>query len=136
MNCSMIISAHYIWEKTVFVKKLDQCSEFTANDGCRIREVLHPKNDPLELPYSLAVARVEAGKRTYKHRLRETEVYYILAGSGRMHIDEGSREVTADDAILIPPGTVQWIENTGTDELRFIALVNPPWSEAGDQRLE
>jgi len=131
----MIISAHYIWEQTVFVKKLAQCSEFTANDGCRIREILHPKNDPLQLPYSLAVARVEAGKQTYRHRLRETEVYYILAGSGRMHIDEESQEVAAGDAIPIPPGTVQWIENIGTGELCFIALVNPPWSEEGDERL-
>ncbi len=120
----------------MFVKKLADCDEFTANDGCRIREVLHPKNDPLELPYSLAVARVEPGGRTYRHRLRQTEVYYLLSGSGIMHIDDQSRAVGAEDAVLIPPGTVQWIENSGGEELRFIAIVNPPWSEQGDERLE
>lgn len=132
----MMPAAHYIGEPGVFVKKLGDCDEFTANDGCRIREVLHPKNDSLDLPYSLAAARVEPGKHTYRHRLRETEVYYILAGTGRMHIDDEVREVTRDEAVFIPPGTVQWIENTGEEELRFIALVNPPWSEEGDERLE
>jgi len=120
----------------MFVKNLEACNEFIANDGCRIREVLHPKNDPLELPYSLAVARVESGKRTYRHRLLETEVYYILSGTGVMHIDAESREVAANEAVVIPPGTVQWIENSGDEELCFIALVNPPWSEEGDERLE
>ncbi|MEX2525767.1 MAG: cupin domain-containing protein, partial [Gammaproteobacteria bacterium] len=117
----------------MFVKKLDDCNEFIANDGCRIREVLHRKNDPVDLPYSLAVARVEPGKQTYRHRLRETEVYYILSGTGVMHIDEESRDVSADEAVVIPPGTVQWIENNGSRELSFIALVNPPWSEEGDE---
>ncbi len=120
----------------MFVKKLKDCNEFVANDGCRIREVLHPKNDPLQLPYSLAVARVEPGKQTYRHRLRETEIYYILSGTGHMHIDEESRKVAADEAVVIPSGAVQWIENIGAEELRFIAIVNPPWSEEGDERLE
>lgn len=120
----------------MFVKKLEACKEFIANDGCHIREVLHRKNDPLDLPYSLAVARVEAGRQTYRHRLRGTEVYYILSGRGTMHIDEESREVAANEAVVIPPGAVQWIENSGDEELCFIALVNPPWSEEGDERLE
>ena len=52
-----------------------------------------------------------------------------------MHIDDEQREVSAGDAILIPPLAVQWIENLGTETLRFIAVVAPPWSAAGDARL-
>ena len=116
----------------MFVKNLNACHEFTANDGCLVRELLHPKNDPVDLGYSLAVARVHAGKRTWQHKLVQTEVYYILSGQGRMHIGNETREVSIGDVILIPPGAVQWIENTGNSELKFLAIVSPPWREQDD----
>jgi mannose-6-phosphate isomerase-like protein (cupin superfamily) len=118
----------------VFIKNHKDCAEFTANDGCRLRELLHPKNDPVVLPYSIAVARVETGKQTYKHKLSQTEVYYILSGTGVMYLDDHTQYVKPGDVILIPADSVQWLENTGTTELHFIAIVNPPWTEEGDQR--
>jgi mannose-6-phosphate isomerase-like protein (cupin superfamily) len=127
---------HYIEEGAVFVKNPEDCKEFTAVDGCHIRELLHPGNDAVELPYSIALARVEPGRQTYRHRLDRAEVYYLLAGSGRMHIDEQARAVTQGEAVYIPAGAVQWLENTGVEELRFLAIVNPPWSKEGDERLE
>ena len=117
----------------MLVKNLNACKEFTANDSCLIREVLHPKNDPVELAFSLAVARVQVGQRTCRHRLAQTEVYYILAGQGRMHINNETREIGVDDVIVIPPQAVQWIENCGGQELQFIAIVSPPWREKDDQ---
>ena len=120
----------------MFIKNLNDCEEFTANDGCRLRELLHPKNDPVTLPYSIAVARVEPGKQTYKHKLTQTEVYYILSGTGCMHVNEETKNVNQSDAVLISANSVQWLENTGTTELQFIAIVNPPWTEKGDVRLD
>jgi len=120
----------------VFIKNLSDCKEFTANDGCRLRELLHPKNDPVDLPYSIAIARIEPGKQTYNHKLAQTEVYYILSGTGRIHVDEETENVKPGDVILIPPGSIQWLENSGTTELQFIAIVNPPWTEKGDVRLD
>jgi mannose-6-phosphate isomerase-like protein (cupin superfamily) len=117
----------------MFVKNLNACNEFTANDGCLIRELLHPKNEPVDLAWSLAVARVLTGKRTLQHKLVQTEVYYILAGQGRMHINNETREVSTGDVILIPPEAVQWIDNTGDGELKFIAIVSPPWRAQDDQ---
>ena len=119
----------------MFVKNIDDCVEFTANDGCRIKEWLHPKNDVVDLPYSVAMATVEVGEQSYKHTLEQTEVYLISAGQGLMYIDDEEREVKNGDAIYIEPKRVQWIENTGDIPLQFIALVNPPWSEEGDKRL-
>lgn len=117
----------------MFVKNLNHCPEFTANDGCLVREALHPKNDPVELGCSLAAARVPAGACTRPHTLAQTEVYLILAGEGRMHIDNEVRAVGAQDVILIPPRSVQWIENTADGELRFLAIVSPPWRQEDDQ---
>ena len=119
----------------MWVKSLSECEQKIANDGCVIYEVVHPQNDKLELPYSLAVAEVAGGEASYRHRLQQSEVYYVLSGCGLMHIDDEQREVSAGDAILIPPLAVQWIENLGTETLRFIAVVAPPWSAAGDARL-
>lgn len=112
------------------------CTSFVANDGCLIREVLHPAHHAVPLPYSLAVAEVAEGERTRRHRLAQDEVYYLLDGAGEMHIDGESRRVTKGDAIYIPGGTVQWIENVGPGVLRFIALVSPPWTAISDERLE
>ena len=119
----------------MWVKRLADCEEFTANDGCRIRELLHPKNDPVDLPYSIAIAVVETGGQTYKHKLDREETYYILSGKGEMHIDDKSAPVFADDLIYIPAHAVQWIENAGNEPLRFVAIVNPAWEADGDERI-
>ncbi|MFQ5659325.1 MAG: cupin domain-containing protein [Gammaproteobacteria bacterium] len=120
----------------MFVKRLSECQEFTANDGCRIRELLHPVDDALDLPYSIAIAGVQPGERTYRHKLKQVEVYFILAGYGRMLIDSEPRNVSAGDTIYIPAESIQSIENTGEDELQFMAIVSPPWRQEDDIRLE
>lgn len=119
----------------MLVKNIADCNEFTAHDGCLIREVLHPKNDTVASPLSLAVARLPAGKASRPHTLTQTELYFILEGQGRMHINDETRAVGAADAILIPPRSVQWIENTADSELRFLAVVSPPWREEDDRQV-
>jgi len=119
----------------VIVARYQESPEITANDGCRLRELIHPGRDESGVCYSLAVARVEIGERTVPHRLtEETEVYYIVAGRGRMHIGDECREVVPRDAIVIPAGRVQWIENLGERPLEFVALVSPPWRSEHDVR--
>jgi mannose-6-phosphate isomerase-like protein (cupin superfamily) len=119
----------------MFIKREKNCQEIIANDGCRLRELLHPDRDPAEVPYSLAVAYVDPGKSTYQHYLHQTEVYYILQGRGLMHIGEDSREVFVGDTVVIPAGKNQWIENIGKEILAFAAIVSPPWREEDDVRL-
>ena len=106
-----------------------------ANDGCRIVELLHGKYDATDLPYSLAIAEVEVGQSSYRHRLRQTEIYLILAGRGRIHVDQDSRELAVGDTVVIAPEAVQWIDNIGDQCLRFVAVVSPPWCAADDTRL-
>jgi len=112
------------------------CPQFVANDGCSIRELLHPKNDAIEIPFSLAVAEVAPGGRTYRHRLAQVEVYYIVAGSGTVHIGDEERLICIGDAVLIPSNQVQWIQNTGREMLKFVVVVAPPWRSEDDERLD
>jgi mannose-6-phosphate isomerase-like protein (cupin superfamily) len=120
----------------MLVRSWSECVPVTAIDGCLIREVLHPAHEPLPLPYSLAVAEVAGGARTLRHRLAHDEVYFLLEGAGRVHVDAETRDVGAGDAVLIGAGSEQWIENLGRTTLRFVALVSPPWAAAADTRLE
>lgn len=119
----------------MLTKSLSTCPSIIANDGCRVFELLHPFRDGFELPYSFAIAEVLPHEHSYRHRLRQIEVYYILAGHGLMHIDDETRELTVGDAVVIPAGSVQWIENLGAETLRFVALVSPPWRSEDDFRL-
>ena len=107
-----------------------------AGDGSILRELLHPEKADVAIRYSLAHARVEPGRRTKAHRLTTAEVYYILSGRGRMHIDTEATDVDAGCAIYIPPGSVQHIINTGKDDLIFLCIVDPAWREADEVIIE
>ena len=120
----------------MFIRSEADCQSFVANDGCNIIELLHPKHAKEsavgELKFSLAIAEVTVGKETYHHILEQDEVYYLLAGEGEVHIGEDIAQVRQGDAVFIPAGSVQWIQNIGESVLRFAAIVSPPWTVEGD----
>ena len=118
------------------IRKLQECDEFTAGDDTRLRELLHPgRKYPFGGRYSLAHAVVAAGQATLHHRLKSDEVYYFLSGKGRMHVDSETADVEAGDVVEIPPGSTQWIENTGNEELAFLCIVDPAW-RAEDEEVD
>lgn len=117
----------------MFVKRLKDCRQFIAGDGSILRELLHPEKAGVPVHYSLAHAKVEAGQKTKPHKLKSSEVYYVIAGQGLMHIDQESVEVGSECAIYIPPDAVQYIENTGNAELEFLCIVDPAWRQEDEQ---
>jgi len=117
----------------MFVRDLKQCPEFIAGDGSVLRELLHPDKADLSIGYSLAHARVKPGKVTIAHRLKTSEVYYIIKGKGVMYIDGSFRPVAAGCAIYIPPGSRQYIKNTGRQNLLFLCIVDPAWREEDEK---
>ncbi len=111
----------------MFLKYLKDCQEITAGDDSILRELLHPEKTGLQIRYSLAHAEVRAGQKTRPHKLKASEVYYITAGEGLMHIDDESLEVGPECAVYIPPDSMQYIENTGNSDLKFLCIVDPAW---------
>lgn len=111
----------------MLIRKLSDCQEIIAGDACHLRELLNAKKDKRAYRYSLAHAVVKSGQITKAHSLKTSEVYYILEGKGRMHIDHEVAEVSAGCVIDIPPGAVQRIENTGAQDLVFLCIVDPAW---------
>ncbi|MHC4203771.1 MAG: cupin domain-containing protein [Planctomycetota bacterium] len=120
----------------MFVKYLKDCREFVAGDDSILREILHPEKTDTEIHYSLAHAKVEAGRKTKPHKLKSSEVYYVTTGQGLMHIDQENFEVGPDSTIYIPPNAVQYIENTGDSDLKFLCIVDPAWRTEDEEVFE
>ncbi|MEW6413599.1 MAG: cupin domain-containing protein [Candidatus Zixiibacteriota bacterium] len=119
----------------MLIRKFHHCPEIVAGDHTRLRELLHPDRDySFNGRYSLAHAALAPGRVSKKHRLKTDEVYFIISGSGRMHINDEVAQVEKGDAIDIPPGAIQWIENTGESELTFLCIVDPAW-KADDEEI-
>ena len=116
----------------MLIKYAKNNSSYIANDGCDIYEVLHPKNDDIQIPYSFALAEVKPNSQTRQHFLIHSEIYYILDGQGVVTIDAESAKVDRGDLVYIPPQSVQSIRNAGHQMLRFIAAVSPPWQSDQD----
>jgi mannose-6-phosphate isomerase-like protein (cupin superfamily) len=118
----------------VLIKKLTDCREIVAGDRTRLRELLHPDRDEVRIRYSLAVARLEPGRSSMPHRLKTAEVYYLVRGSGVMHVGAEARRVETGDAVYIPPDSVQRLENTGKEEIEFLCIVDPAWRAEDETR--
>lgn len=121
----------------MLIRRLSQLPGFIAGDKTRLKELLHPDREyPFKGRYSLAHAIVAPGQTTLKHRLATDEVYYILQGTGEMHVDDEVAEVQVGDAIDIPPASVQWITNVGETELIFLCIVDPAWRAEDEKVIE
>ena len=121
------------------VRRLEDCEEIVALDGTILRELINPlhSKEKMHLDYSIAHAIVRPGEASMPHRFFEaSEVYYILSGEGRMHVDDESAEVGPSDTVYIPPKGVQYIENTGQEDLIFLCIVYPSWFPEAEELIE
>jgi mannose-6-phosphate isomerase-like protein (cupin superfamily) len=119
----------------MFIKDLLDCEEFIAGDDSLLRELLHPDKTDLAIRYSLAHAVVKPGQISKPHKLKTSEVYYILEGEGIMHINGESEEIKPGQAIYIPPNSRQCIRNTGSSKLKFLCIVDPAWRHEDEEVL-
>jgi mannose-6-phosphate isomerase-like protein (cupin superfamily) len=60
----------------------------------------------------------------------------MLKGSGLMHIGDETAEAGPGDAVYIPPGSVQYIENTGNEDLAFLCIVYPSWRAEDEEAVQ
>ena len=113
----------------------DLSKEFYTREKCYITELSNTPEDP---DASIARARVKPGITTRWHRLIGTaERYYIVSGSGRVEIGKlPPQEVGAGDIMLIPAMCRQRITNTGADDLIFLAICTPRFSDEVYEDIE
>jgi mannose-6-phosphate isomerase-like protein (cupin superfamily) len=121
----------------MIIRDLADCSRKKVIDGSLLAELLHPDKVPgaQRLRCSVAHAIVPHGESTLPHVLKASiELYYILEGRGEIHIGTRSAPLHAGQIVLIPRGRKQYIKNTGTGDLVFLAIVTPKW-QAADEEL-
>ena len=120
----------------MLVKKLKDLDRIEGVEGTIISQIFHPHNTLSGIRYSVSRSIIKPGKRSKRHKMKISEVYYILEGNGVIHIDEESQIVSIDDAVYIPPFSIQFIENTGTSDLKFLCIVDPAWKKEDELTLE
>ena len=109
------------------IRQIDEVPAFTTKDGSEIRELLAYRNSCI-VKQSLAEARLPPGASTTPHYHPQTEeIYYILAGAGRMQIEADVRQVGLGDAIAIPPGARHQITCTSAETLTFLCCCAPAY---------
>jgi mannose-6-phosphate isomerase-like protein (cupin superfamily) len=99
-------------------------SEYYTDERCHILEFLNTPDAP---EASIARARVEPGITTKRHTVAGTiERYVILEGTGVACIEgRDDQHVGPQDVVVIQPGVVQSITNTGDCDLIFLCICTP-----------
>ena len=117
------------------IKHQNLNAEFFTSEKCFIVELSNSTDDK---EVSIARARLEPGVTTRWHRLLSTsERYYIVEGQGRVEIgDMKPHNVDAGDIVLIPPMCRQRITNIGSEDLVFLAICTPPFSDGDYEDVE
>lgn len=118
------------------LKKLQDIDVIEGSEGTKIRQIFHPHNTLSGIRYSISHSIVAPGKKSKFHKMKTSEVYYILEGKGILQIDGKTIIVSKDHAIYIPPHSKQRIENTGKNELKFLCIVDPAWTQEDEEILE
>ena len=108
--------------------------EVWTGERCFITELV---NDAAWPEFSLARTRVEPGVTTQLHALPVHEVYVIESGTGRMSVgDAAPFPVGPGDTVTIPRDVAQSIENSGADDLIFVCVCAPKFSQECYTSLE
>lgn len=101
--------------------------EFWTGERCYISELVNDESWP---EFSIARTRVEPGVTTQLHALGVHEVYVIESGTGLMTVgDDAPFSVGPGDTVSIPKDVAQSIENTGADDLVFLCVCAPRFSQ-------
>jgi len=98
----------------------DSAPEFGMDD---VQEARFAKGDLDAEKTGVSHHRLKPGKRTpfgHKHEEAE-EVYVVIAGSGRMKLDDEIIEVTRLDAIRVAPEVIRAFE-AGDDGIEVLAM--------------
>ena len=110
------------------ILKANEVDEYYFDEGCHILEL---SNSPTDPDLSIARARVKAGVTTKLHRLKGVaERYVILSGIASVEVaGQLPQQLSAGDVVIIPSLCPQRITNIGTEDLVFLAICTPRFTE-------
>ena len=118
------------------LRRNSEIESIQGNEGAKIKQYFHPHNTLNGINYSLAQFILESGKKSKIHKMKSSEIFYILEGSGIMHVNDEIHHLEKDDSVYVPPNSKQFIENVGTSDLKFLCIVEPAWKADDEVLLE
>jgi mannose-6-phosphate isomerase-like protein (cupin superfamily) len=111
----------------VEIARLNELEPFVTKDGSTIRELAGPAWTAVR-NQSLAEAAVPPGGETDEHyHVQAEELYYFVAGAGRMRLGEEEQDVAAGDCVVIPPGVTHKLWNPGGEPLVLLCCCAPAY---------
>ena len=110
-------------------KEIENLDAVSGNEGTQIRQIFSPNDTNNTIRYSLAHCTIKPGNNSKPHKMKTSEIYYILQGNGIMHIEEEEKVVKKNETIFVPPMSRQFIENNGEIDLILLCIVDPAWKQ-------
>ena len=113
----------------MILKEIDKLESFLGKEGTEIRQIFHPHNTLNGICYSIAHSKILPGKTSTPHKLKSSEVYYVLSGEGIIHVNDKTKKIHMRQSIFVPAFSKQYIENTGHADLEVLCIVDPAWKQ-------
>tara|TARA_B100000029_G_scaffold337862_1_gene330101 strand:- start:387 stop:746 length:360 start_codon:yes stop_codon:yes gene_type:complete len=119
----------------MITRRIQDVEPICADEGTEIKQIYDPQNTQNGIRYSIAQSTLQPGKKSKQHKMKTSEVYFVLEGKGVLHIDDESILVEEHQSIFVPPFSLQYLENTGTKELKVLCIVDPAWRKDNEVLL-
>jgi|TARA_B100001750_G_scaffold187108_1_gene156451 mannose-6-phosphate isomerase-like protein (cupin superfamily) len=113
----------------MILKEIDKLESFLGEEGTEIRQIFHPHNTLNGIRYSIAHSKISPGKTSIPHKLKSSEVYYVLNGEGIIHVNDKTKKIHMRQSIFVPAFSKQYIENIGQTDLEVLCIVDPAWKQ-------
>jgi quercetin dioxygenase-like cupin family protein len=110
-----------------FIKERDAEAEVIGEPNKRtIRHLVAPWTHVKSEHLWVGTTAVEPGftSNAHKHDTQE-EIFYCLAGTGELRVDDVGVPMEPGDVLLIPPGKTHQVVNLGKDVFKLLAIVSP-----------
>ena len=72
----------------MITKRIQDIEPISGDEDTEIRQIFHPHNTLDGIRYSLAQSIIQPGKTSKPHKMKTSEVYFVLEGKGVLHIDD------------------------------------------------
>ena len=110
-------------------KKNKDLGSIFGNENTEIKQIFNPQNTVNGIRYSLAYSTIKPGKKSKQHKMKTSEVYFVLEGKGILYIDREPIDIEKHQSIFVPPFSLQYLENTENEELKVLCIVDPAWKK-------
>lgn len=78
----------------------------------------------------VGLSEVDPGSSSNPHAHDNEEVFFVVAGYGRIHVEGQTVDVGPGSCVLVPGGAVHRLLNDGHEVLRVLCSVAPPFERA------